>query len=146
MFRTCFRALLCAWLLILAAACQSSADWHGVYGYTQTLGEDPGGAAMLVEYRLELGADLCRLTVSGYQVNDTILCTLAVDGGTAVVRFRSYSNGKTTNLYGIQVYQVGEPLFTLRRAGTGEATLVTEWNSLQPDAVERKQGTFFARQ
>lgn len=132
-------------LLFSLAACQSRADWNGVYVFSENLGEDPGGAAMLVQYRLELGADRCLLDISGYQSDTHIHCALDTDDNAAVIRFRSYDNGEVKNIYGVQVYQVGEPLFRLRSsANSGE--LVTEWQSLSPDSIEEKTGNYFTRQ
>lgn len=135
---------LCVLLLSLAAACQSSADWDGVYTFGEKLGEDPGGAAMLVEYRLELAGDRCLLDITGYQSDSHIRCALDASDATAVVRFRSYGTGDVKNIYGVQVYQVGEPLFVLRRSA--DSGLVTEWDGLVPDSVEEKTGNYFARQ
>ncbi|WP_156481477.1 DUF5991 domain-containing protein [Microbulbifer thermotolerans] len=132
-------------LLFALAACQSRADWEGVYLFSESLGEDPGGASMLVEYRLELGADRCLLAISGYQSDSRIRCTLDAGAESAIVRFRSYGNGEVKNIYGVQVYQVDEPLFTLRHARDTGA-LITEWGALAPDSVEEKTGNYFVRQ
>lgn len=146
MFRRFSMAAFCALQLLLASACQSSADWHGVYKFSEKLGEDPGGAAMLVEYRLELDGDRCLLQIAGYQSDTRILCDLDAVDDTAAIRFRSYGNGEVKNIYGVQVYQVGELLFVLRRPSAGSEALVTEWGGLVPDSVEETSGNYFARQ
>ncbi|MGL6159441.1 DUF5991 domain-containing protein [Microbulbifer sp.] len=137
---------LCVLLLSLASACQSSAQWDGLYTFSEKLGEDPGGAAMLVEYRLEVAGDRCLLNITGYQSDSRIRCTLEASDGKAVVRFRSYDNGDVKNIYGVQVYQVNEPLFTLRSPSENSEELVTEWGGLVPDSVKDKSGNYFARQ
>lgn len=146
MLRRISMAALCVLLLSIAAACQSRADWDGVYTFSEKLGEDPGGAAMLVEYRLELAGDKCTLNVTGYQSDSHIRCTLDASDGKAVIRFQSYDNGDVKNRYGVQVYQVGESLFTLRGSPTGLQGPITEWGGLVPDSVEEKSGNYFARQ
>lgn len=146
MFRRFSMAAFCALQLLLASACQSSAEWDGIYTFSEKLGEDPGGAAMLVEYRLELEGERCRLQIAGYQSDSRIRCTLEAADDRAVIRFRSYGNGEVKNLYGVQVYQVGEPLFTLRRPSAGSETLVTEWGGLMPDSIEEKSGSYFTVQ
>ncbi len=100
---------------------------------------------MLVEYRLELAGDGCLLDISGYQSDSHIRCALEASDKTAVVRFRSYGNGDVKNRYGVQIYEVGEPLFTLRLF-TDPKGLITEWGGLVPDSVEGKVGIYFARQ
>lgn len=139
-------AVFCALQLLLASACQSSADWDGIYTFSEKLGEDPGGAAMLVEYRLELDGGHCLLQIAGYQSDTRIRCTLESAKDRAVVSFHSYGSGEVENQYGVQVYRVGEPLFTLRRPADDSATLVTEWGSLVPDSIEEKSGNYFAAQ
>ncbi|MCW8124991.1 DUF5991 domain-containing protein [Microbulbifer halophilus] len=139
-------AVFCALQLLLAAACQSSVDWDGIYTFSEKLGEDPGGAAMLVEYRLELDGERCRLQITGYQSDTRIRCSLRAAGNGAEIRFRSYGNGEVENVYGVQVYQVGERLFTLHRASTGSKALVTEWGGLVPDSIGEQSGNYFTRQ
>lgn len=143
MFKRFSMAAFCALQLLLAAACQSSADWDGVYLFSEKLGRDPGGAAMLVEYRLELDGGRCRLQITGYQSDSDIHCSLEAAGDGAEVRFRSYGNGEVKNIYGVQVYQVDETLFRLRRRSAGAEALLTDWVGLVPDSVEEKSGRYF---
>lgn len=137
-------AALCALLLFCVAACQSRVEWDGIYIFSENLGRDPAGAALQVEYRLELTGDSCRLEITGYMSDTRILCTLEPASAHAEVRFRSYDNGAVKNIYGVQVYQVDEGLFTLLLPAGGE--LVTEWGGLVPDSAGEKSGSYFARQ
>ncbi len=144
--QTFIMTALAALLLFFTAACQSSVDWVGTYTFTNDLGEDPGGAAISMEYQLKLNSDHCEVAISGYQADTLIRCVSERSDETAVIRFYSYSNGEVKNIYGVEVYKVGEPLFTLRQSESTPKALLTEWGALMPDGIENRVGSYFVKQ
>ena len=103
---------------------------------------------MMVTYRLDIAPGHenrdCLLRIEGYQTNETIVCKLAGDGTAVAVTFHTYGDGRLVNAYGTKRYDVGAPLFVLRRTGPA---LRTEWKALSPDGVGPGEAdTAFQRQ
>lgn len=105
-------------------------QWNGVYKYTAILGENAADDKVIIEYELVLNEADCKLTVQGYQTNETLLCTIEKDGVNLTIRFKSYVDGSTENIYGVAVYTPHSILFQLTSTPD---TLVTIWGTLTPD-------------
>lgn len=119
------------------------AGWTGRYTYEYDGGKTVGGSAVIVGYTLTIGPSTCRLDASGFQTDETILCTTRPAGSTIDVLFRSYGDGATTDRYGNPVYSVGDPLFALERR---DGRLLTRWKGYAlPDEKPRPPGVFFRR-
>ncbi|WP_255898003.1 DUF5991 domain-containing protein [Vibrio campbellii] len=65
------------------------------------------------EYQLSIDDESCTLGILGFQTEENIKCATSRQDHTIDILFTSYSNGRVTNRYGVQLYQVGEPLLRL---------------------------------
>ncbi len=108
----------------------ASQSWNGRYVYEHDGGRTAGGDRMLVDYLLVVTDKRCRLTVSGFQTDETILCSAADADGRLDVAFAGYGDGRAVNRYGVSVYRVGEPLLSLSWKG---GTLITAWRRYSPE-------------
>ncbi len=118
--------------------------WTGRYTYDYDGGRTAGGSTEIVSYTLTIGPSTCRLDASGFQTDETILCTTRSGAGKVDVLFKSYGDGGTTDRYGNPVYSVGDPLFALEQAG---GRLLTRWKGYAlPDDKPHPPGLFFRRQ
>lgn len=131
--------LFCLWCL--ASACGAGETWRGEYRYEAAAGRTAGGSPMVVEYRLYLSDGGCRLSVQGYQVDETLLCRSVESGDGLEVRFESYAGGSPANVYGVRVYKPGETLFVLSRTG---GRMLTRWKALRPEGAGA-EGRYFVR-
>ncbi|HEX7026322.1 MAG TPA: DUF5991 domain-containing protein [Gammaproteobacteria bacterium] len=128
--------------LAFVCACSAVEHWRGDYRYEAAEGQTRGGTPIVVEYQLRIGEQACRLDIDGYQVDETIVCD-AVAGRTQLeVRFKSYPGGSLTNVYDVQVYKPGEPLFVLSKR---KGRLVTRWKSMYPGEQPPPDGFYFVR-
>jgi len=138
--------LLLAWALPL---CASAAGWSGRYVYEATYGRSAGGSPIAEAYEItvrEEAPQACRISISGFQIDETLLCSLEPAPDRLTLRFLSYESGATRNRYDVEVYRAGEPLLALQRreARDGAGRLVTHWFALQGlDGVARKPGVHF---
>ena len=130
--RPALRALaLMALLCGHAAWAQGHGDgsWDGRYRYSANYGKTAGGSAMGVDYQITLAGSACRITLDGFQTEETLLCQAVPDGPRLTLRFVSHCDGAPTNAYGVRVYQSGQPLLMLERPG--KQPLRTTWLGLR---------------
>lgn len=85
---------------------------------------------MIIEYAFTLDKEKCLITSQGYQTDEKILCSAAETGGDLIVKFLSYEDGSTKNIYDVEIYAPQSALFTLTSKST---TLITTWGMLAPD-------------
>lgn len=131
--------------LPLAAVAQPAAAWNGTYAYNEPQGRDAAGAgaSIFVDHRLTISPNGCRLTAQGYQTNTTIRCAAKASGDRLDVSFVSFGDGKLTNQYGVKLYNVGQPLVSLRRQAGG---LTTTWQGYKPGLeAHEKPGAYFKK-
>ncbi|AMD93240.1 DUF5991 domain-containing protein [Desulfomicrobium orale] len=110
-------------------------DWSGVYQWEEAGGPRVNGLHSTVTYTLTVeprdGALAAVLDATGFQTYESMLCEVVGDEDSLAVFFRSYADGKMENSYGVKIYDAGECLFTLKRAGHGsQDSLLTYWGSL----------------
>ena len=132
-------------LLLTSHACmsQESFEWEGEYLYQDQLGKSFGGSPIVIDMNLRIKADdSCSLVVNGYQISEKIICRAVSDSVGKQITFVSYDNGKIENEYGVQQYQVGEVLFSLEHL---QDKVLTTWQSLKPDNIEKTKGSFFVK-
>jgi len=139
-------ALLLAWAFPLCAA--SAAGWSGRYVYEAAYGSSAGGSQIGEDYEITLrdeAPQACRISISGFQRDETLLCTLEATPERITLRFLSYESGTTRNEHGIEVYRAGTPLLALQRRGARDGgRLVTHWFALRGlDGKARKPGVHF---
>lgn len=125
------------------SACSASNTWQGEYSYEAILGENVAEDAIIIEYTLNISDTACSIRVEGYQVAESILCTAVTSKNSLEVKFLSYQNGSTKNIYDVEVYSVGSVLFSLK---FDSEQLVTNWGELLPDESLKKVGRYFAKQ
>jgi hypothetical protein len=83
--------------------------------------------------------------IRGYQQNQTIYCDVDATGDQLAVKFRSYSNGKTVNQYGVSEYASASTLFILEKVHNhGKDVLRTIWKEMTPsDSARPPPGVYF---
>jgi len=116
--------------------------WQKRYQYEDCEGTTVGGSPACETYDLYLNAakHSCRLTIEGYQTDEHIICSALTDMIRIDIRFKSYSDGKTVNAYGVSEYPVGSSLFTLLRSG---GRVITELHSMRPSDKLPIVGNYF---
>jgi hypothetical protein len=132
-------------LFLTSHACmgQESFEWEGEYLCQDQLGKSFGGSPIVIDMNLRIKADgSCSLVVNGYQISEKIICRAVSDSVGKQIAFVSYDNGKIENEYGAQQYQVDEVLFSLERS---QDKVLTTWQSLKPDNIEKTKGCFFVK-
>ena len=143
------RGLRAALVMVLAVAMGPAwgADWTGTYAYEGSFGRTAGGTGITALYEIRIGArpgSDCRITIDGFQTEETLLCTANDEGSTLTLRFKSHEDGALTNRYGVAVYTPGAPLLALHRMQDG--TLETSWLVLQTlDGRTPARGRHFVR-
>lgn len=130
--------------MINISACESGQSWVGNYSFAAEFGQSVPGNPLIVNYELTITDSRCALSVIGYQVADELLCDAKKDQkGKLNVLFKSYADGSLSGFYPVQLYQVGELLFSLSEDSSG---LITEWGSLIVDNPYAKKGEYFKKQ
>lgn len=137
-----FWCILPSVLLFTGCETEAETDWGGAYLYEHELGEGAGGISSFIEYNLTIADDKCTLDITGLQTDDNILCTTKPSGESIAITFKSYTDGATKNPLGVAVYEVGSTLFSLSKK---EDALITQWQSLVPDGLEKQFGEYFAQ-
>lgn len=135
-------AALTTALLAPTAAAQAPRAWWGEYQYEWSPGRTAGGTGIVVDYRLHLSADGCRITAQGWQTNETIRCAAQPSGGVININFVSYGDGSVRNVHGIQRYKPGERLFSLSNK---HGAIWTGWGSYSPWENSEPLGKYFKR-
>ncbi|AMF98770.1 hypothetical protein AL538_14130 [Vibrio harveyi] len=118
-------------------------SWDGRYRCELDLGANAAGQSAWGEYRLDVSKDFCFFEAKGFQLNESILCSVHHREQGLEVRFKSYTNGEVSNTYGVQVYQVNEILFLLEKRQEG---LMTQWHSSGLTAPMGRFQSCFERQ
>lgn len=140
-------------LLALGSASQALAPnaptaWAGSYLYEYDGGRTVGGSPIIVTYRLDIapgrGNRGCMLRVEGFQTDETLVCKLSGTDDSVAVAFHTYGDGRIVNAYGTRLYDVGAPLFEMRRHADA---ILTRWHSLNPSGAgsAAPAGAYFAR-
>jgi hypothetical protein len=135
--------------LAATAATEAARAWAGSYHYEHDAGRTVGGSPIIVTYRLDIAAGRgnrdCLLRIEGFQTDETIVCKLSGGDDAVAVGFHTFGDGRTVNAYGTRLYDVGAPLFEMRR---GEGRLLTQWRGLNPSGAGASPpaGTYFSRQ
>ena len=127
--------------LLSLSACAQTESWNGTYVYEAELGENAAEDKVIVEYALTLNEDKCLIKSQGYQTDETIICSSEKNGTDLIVKFRSYENGETKNIYGVEVFAADSKLFTLT---SNKSTLLTTWGVLAPDETFTR-GEYFKK-
>lgn len=118
-------------------------EWDGEYLYQDQLGKTFGGSPIVSDMSLTIKADgSCLLVNNGYQVSEKIVCRAEPNSTGKQITFVSYDSGKIENEYGVQQYKVGEILFSLEHS---QDAVLTTWQSLKPDNVDKAMGRFFVK-
>lgn len=134
-------------LIVLASsslsACADDITWQGTYNYEATLGQNVAGDAVVIDHMLSIKESSCALKIEGYQISEEITCDAQQEKDTLTVRFTSYSDGSTRNIYDVAVYKVGGTLFSLSH---DNKQLITSWGELIPDESLPKTGIYFIKQ
>ncbi|MCJ2036644.1 DUF5991 domain-containing protein [Methylobacterium sp. J-068] len=131
-----------------AAAPEAPRAWAGSYLYEHDSGRTVGGSPILVSYRLEIapgrGHRDCLLRIEGFQTDETIVCKASGTDEAVSVAFHTFGDGRTVNAYGTRLYDVGAPLFELRR---GAGAVLTQWRGLNPSGAGATPpaGAYFTR-
>lgn len=127
---------LCVVLLIGAcAAANSDSPWSGEYLYEAYGGQTFGGSPITIQMTLALkrngSMESCLLSADGFQRLDRIICTTSDKDSQLEVKFKSYADGRTVNAIDLEIYKVGETLFTLEKvkAKNKEIHYVPHWAS-----------------
>lgn len=130
-------------MIFSLSACGASTAWQGEYRYEAVLGENVAGDAVVIEYTFTLSDTGCSIQIEGYQVAEIIVCKTTASDRSLEVKFLSYNNGSTKNIYDQEVYPVGSILFSLAKTG---GQIVTTWGDLLPDESLKKIGLYFDKQ
>lgn len=126
------------------SACNSGQDWQGKYSFTAEFGKNAAETPVIVDYELTISEGACALSIVGYQIADDILCEAKTGQQNKInILFKSYADGSLTSFYPVQIYQVGELLFSMSHVDAG---LITEWGSLIVENPFAKKGEYFKKQ
>jgi len=143
--------LLIAMFIVFSVFCAQAADtsistWQGTYNFSGSGGREAGGIATFLEIKLALSSSGgCEIIREGYQVQDSMVCSVSKNKDGIDILFKSYPDGKTQNEYGVAVYKSGDRLFSLFPKGNGK-TLITDWGKLKPEGyVKKKKYIYFKR-
>jgi hypothetical protein len=134
--------LLSTLLLSFAASTSLTPSWDGNYRCELNLGENTAGQSTWAKYELSISEGSCSLEATGFQLDESIVCSTKAQGDRLDVRFKSYSNGELSNLFGVQVYRVRETLFSLEKEQKG---FLTHWLSYWPGEPAPKSALCFEK-
>lgn len=112
------------------SACAQTSTWVGTYTYEAFLGENSAEDKVLIEYVLTINKNECVITSQGYQTDEKIMCETEEENNNLIVKFISYGDGSTKNIYGVEEYPPKSTLFTLTHK---KPNLITTWGLLAPD-------------
>ena len=127
---------------ISTCACTEEIDWNGIYLYEADYGKNVADTSMLVTYTLTINNNECTIEEVGYQTFEIIICHAQQDKNLLTVTFKSYDDQKLENRFGNKVYEVGTPLFTMRRT---PEQLITSWKNHLPAEKPEQKGTMFSK-
>lgn len=136
MMKSIHYLVLCFVLLADADAADNLASaWSGEYRYEAYGGQTFGGSPITINMALTIkksgSKESCLLHADGFQRLDRIICTANEKGNKLEVKFKSYSDGRTVNAIDLEIYKVGETLFTLEKVEgkNKEIRYVPRWGS-----------------
>lgn len=121
-------AILRLLILILSAGVHSAiclagdtkSDWYGQYDYSAEGGHTAGGSPIWMDITLIVdkqgSKDICQISADGYQTYDRLLCTVMIGKGRLDLQFKSYEDGAILSPIGVEVFKVGETLFSLEKS------------------------------
>ncbi|MGF1687473.1 DUF5991 domain-containing protein [Photobacterium japonica] len=130
---------------VVTALLSSTANlslWDGKYSCELDLGTTTSGVSAWANYDLLINGDSCNLQVTGFQVDEKINCNADGNENELNVMFDSYSNGSVENIYGVQVYEKGEELFSLEYKGD---KILTSWKGINSDQPIDKNKNCFSK-
>lgn len=127
--------------LFSLSACAQTQNWSGTYIYDASLGENVAEDQVIVEYVFTLNKEKCLITSQGYQTDEKIICSAENTGETLFVKFTSYENGSTKNIYDVEIYPPKSTLFQLTAK---DKKLTTTWGTLAPDEAHTT-GEYFKK-
>ena len=123
------------------SACAQPEKWYGTYEYEALLGENVAEEQMSIEYTLIIAKEKCQIISKGYQIDETILCLAEESHNELEVKFLSFEDGSTKNIYGVESYPQESTLLKLVKK---EKKLITQWKGLAPDD-SFTEGEYFNR-
>lgn len=135
-------------ILFVSFSLAASTSWKGTYLYTDNAGKNAAQDSVLTSYEIKVEEDAKSISalieIEGYQTSEKIKATGKIQGDSLVLSFKSYQDGKTTNIYDVAVYPVGSELFRITKEKEGKYS--AEWKSIQPDSGAKKSSlTYQAR-
>jgi len=127
--------------LFSLSACAQTNNWNGTYTYHAFLGENVAEDKILIKYIFTLEKNKCVVASQGYQTDEKILCYAEEAAGSLAVKFVSYEDGSTKNIYDVEVYPSKSTLFKLTPK---KSALITTWEALAPDETH-SSGEYFKK-
>lgn len=127
--------------LFSLSACAQTQNWSGTYVYEASLGENAAEDQAIIDYVFTLNGEKCLITSQGYQTDEKILCSTEDSDQGLLVKFISFENGSTKNIYDVEIYSPKSTLFTLTNKGE---KLITTWGTLAPDEAHTA-GEYFKK-
>ena len=108
---------------LLSGAAFAASPWDGTYLFEQSIKTDSAGLKLVVNHKLTLSPDGCRIEAEGYQTAEKILCTATPSGDKLEVFFVSYDDAQNDKEH-VRNYEPNQKLFTLERKGDA---VTTQW-------------------
>lgn len=94
-------------------------DWYGQYNYSAGSGSTAGGSPIWMDITLIVDKqgtkNICQINADGYQTYDRLLCTVVMGKDRLILQFKSYEDGAILSPIGVEVFKVGETLFSLEK-------------------------------
>lgn len=138
-----YGAMLATGAIMATAGIAAPPAWQGSYMFEQSLGQNlTKEVALFVNHRVQIGPKSCRIDAEGYQTDEHLLCTAIPRGDAIELRFRSYADGSVVNRYGVKLYKVGQPLFTLSHK---DGQLMTTWQGYIGKPDPALPGSYFIK-
>ncbi len=134
---------------MLATACMADNaqnEWHGKYDSYVSGGKTAGGSPIMMSIKLKIekqgSKEFCELHADGFQTNETIFCTTAMNKNQLMILFKSHEDGRIINRSDVEEFKVGETLFSLEKVATKNkkkpVRYITHWGAYTPFGLERK--------
>ncbi len=138
-FNVCMVATAC-----MAGTAESA--WYGEYSYFASGGETAGGSQIMMDITVKIDKqglkEICELHADGFQTNETIFCTTAMNKNQLMILFKSHEDGRIINRSDVAVYKVGDTLFSLKKITVKNKKksiqYITHWGVYTHFGLERK--------
>jgi hypothetical protein len=132
------------------AGADVATGWAGIYEYHAQPSRTFGGSPVTMTYRMVIHPSVsstATLRIQGYQTDETLICDVSGSESAITLLFRSYANGSTRNVYGVEEFTKAEPLLRLEYQRLGSRfALITEWEGVEPpDRSVERRGEYFHR-